>query len=177
MHLRAEHRVILEREVVVAYPGWPVLAAGAGALVRRRERRVPAQFGGGSLIVVEGSRPRRPHRHPSTTEIVDPAESAAEHAAAGRMGLHEAMGRGEKGRAVVLLREDVSGFESGRPEGGRGRLIRRRRLVHCEYRRDSGENDSSREPVRIFLRVERGSASSRMTRQEGCKKQAKPVNL
>lgn len=42
MHLRAKHGVILEREVVVAYPGRLVLAAGASALVRRRERRVPA---------------------------------------------------------------------------------------------------------------------------------------
>lgn len=103
MHLRAEHGVILEREMVVAYPGWLVFAAGASALVRRRERRVPAQFRGGSLIVIERSRPRRPHRHPSTTEVVDSAESAAEHAGAGgRMGLHEAVGCGEKARARVL---------------------------------------------------------------------------
>lgn len=115
VHLRAKHGVILEREVIVAYPGWLVLAASARALVGRRERWIAAQFGGRALIIIERSRPRRPHRHPPATEIVDPAEAAAERTAG--VGLHQPVGRGEEGRAVIL--GEKIGFDGGTPEGGR----------------------------------------------------------
>lgn len=72
------------------------------------------QFGGSAFIVIERPRPRRPHCHSPTTEVVDSAETATEHTAA-RMSLHQAMGRGEESFAVVL-REEI-GFEGGIPEG------------------------------------------------------------
>lgn len=117
MHLRPEHGVVLQREVVVTYPGWLAVAAGASALVGRRERRISAQFGGGALVVIERPQPRRPHRHPEATEVVDAAESAAKHIA-GRMRLDQAVGCGEE-VDVTALREDVSRLDVGTPERGR----------------------------------------------------------
>lgn len=121
IYSRAEYGVMLKRKVIVAYSGWFVLAAGTSALVRRWERRISAQFSGSAFIIIERPRPRRPHRHSPTAEVVDPAETAAEHTAA-RVGLHQAMGRREEICAIVL-REDI-GFEGGTPEGGRRWLIR-----------------------------------------------------
>lgn len=117
--------------MIVTYPGWFAVAAGASALVGRRERRIPAQFRGGALVIIERPHPGRPHRHPAAAEVVDTAESAAKHIA-GRVGLHQTVGRGEEIRAAVLG-EDVRGLDGGRPERGRRRLISRCRLI-CNER-------------------------------------------
>lgn len=113
MYLRSEYGIILECEVIIAYPGRLALAASTSALVRCRERWISAQFSGRALIIIKRPRPRRPYRYPSTAEIVDPAETAPKRTTS-RMGLHQAVGRGEESRAIGL-REDV-GFESRTPE-------------------------------------------------------------
>lgn len=111
MYLRSEYGIILECEVIIAYPGRFALAAGTSTLVRCRERWISTQFGGRAFIIIKGPRPWRPYRHAPTAEIVDPAETAAKHTS--RMGLYQTVGRGEESRAVSL-RKDV-GFESGTP--------------------------------------------------------------
>lgn len=112
---RPKHGVILEGEMVIAYPGRLVFAASSGTLVRRGKRRISAQFGRGTLAVIEGPRPRWSNGHPPTAEIVDPPETASKHVAGRRMSLYQAMARGEEVGGVVG--EDVARLDSGRPEG------------------------------------------------------------
>lgn len=112
---RPKDGVILEGEMVIAYPRWFVLAASSGALVRRGKRRISAQFSRGSLAVIEGPRPRWSDGHPPTAKIVDPAETASKHVAGRRMSLHQAMTRGEEVGCIVG--EDVARLNSRCPEG------------------------------------------------------------
>lgn len=106
--------------MVIAYPGRLALSAGTSALVWCREGWITAQFGGGTLIIIERPRPRWSYRHPSTAEVIDSAETAAENGIS-RVSLRQAVSRGEEGHAVSL-REDV-GFEGRTPKRGRRRLI------------------------------------------------------
>lgn len=123
MYLRAEYGIMLECEVIITYSGRFALTTGASAFVRWWEWWISAQFGGSAFIIIERSRPRRPHRHCSSAEVVISAETATEHTTRGtRVGLYQAMGRREESSAVVL-REDIC-FEAGIPEGGRHWLSR-----------------------------------------------------
>lgn len=112
---RPKDGVILEGEMVIAYPRWFVLAASSGTLVRRGKRRISAQFSRGSLAVIEGSRPWWSDSHPPAAKIVDPAETTSKHVTGRRMSLHQAMTRREEVAGIVG--EDVTRFNSRCPEG------------------------------------------------------------
>ena len=115
-----QHGVILKGEVVVAYPGWFVVPASPGTLVRRRKCRISSQFSSSTFTVVQRSHSRWSDSRPSATEVVNPTETASEYAASW-MRLHQAMARGEEACGVVG--EDVACLDSGSPEGGRWRLV------------------------------------------------------
>jgi len=114
MYLRAKHGVMFKCKVIITYSRRFSLTTGASTLLGRWERRISPQFGGSSFSIIKRPCSRRPHRHSSTTEIVNSTKTTSEYTIA-RVSLHQTMGRREESCAIVL-REDTG---RGIPKGGR----------------------------------------------------------